>query len=112
MIIMVQMRCFILIYLSHLIYWNDLTPSAGIPVTSSWAAASLSDAINEKIIYLFGRISRDLVTKEDYFMSIINSFKLNSLKWDVPVVKGKVPDRRRQMSSVRHLSFDNRHIPL
>src|SRR4051812_47340751 len=27
--------------------WNDLTPSAGIPFKSSWAAASLSDINNE-----------------------------------------------------------------
>src|ERR1051326_7348309 len=39
--------------------WNDLTPSAGIPFKSSWAAASLSDINNEKTIYLFGGINRD-----------------------------------------------------
>ena len=48
--------------------WNDLTPSAGIPFKSSWAAASLSDINNEKTIYLFGGINRDLVTSEDNFV--------------------------------------------
>src|SRR5215204_4234388 len=54
--------------------WNDLTPSAGIPFKSSWAAASLSNINNEKNIYLFGGITQDLVTNEDNFVSIIYSF--------------------------------------
>jgi N-acetylneuraminic acid mutarotase len=81
--------------------WNDLTSSAGIPFKSIWAAASLSNINNEKIIYLFGGVSRNLNNvEEDYFVSNIYSFNLNSLKCDIPNAKGKVPERRRQISSV------------
>jgi N-acetylneuraminic acid mutarotase len=80
--------------------WNDLTPSAGLPFRSSWATASLSNINNEQTIYLFGGATQDIATNDDYFVSIIYSFNLNSLKWDVPAVKGTQPERRRAMRSV------------
>jgi N-acetylneuraminic acid mutarotase len=80
--------------------WNDLTSSAGIPFKSSWATTSLSNINNEQTIYLFGGINRDLVTSEDNFVSMVHSFNLNSLKWNIPTVKGMQPERRRQMNSV------------
>ena len=81
--------------------WNDLTSSAGIPFKSSWATTSLSNINNEQTIYLFGGINRDLVTSEDNFVSMVHSFNLNSLKWNVPTIKGMQPERRRQLSSRR-----------
>src|SRR5436190_4191752 len=66
--------------------WNDLTQSAGIPFKSSWATASLSDINNEQTIYLFGGRNLDLVTSEDNFVSMVHSFNLNSLKWNIPIV--------------------------
>jgi N-acetylneuraminic acid mutarotase len=80
--------------------WNDLTQSARIPFKSSWATASLSNVNNEQTIYLFGGIAQDLVTSENNVASMVYSFNLNSLKWNVPTVKGMQPERRRDMRSV------------
>src|ERR1043166_9426563 len=80
--------------------WNDLTLSAGIPFKSSWATASLSDINNEQTIYLFGGINLDLVTSQNNVVSMVHSFNVNSLKWNVPNVKGMQPERRREITSV------------
>jgi N-acetylneuraminic acid mutarotase len=80
--------------------WNDLTQSVGMPFKTLWATASLSNINNEQTIYFFGGITKDIATDENKFMSIIYSFNLSSLMWDVPTIKGMQPERRRQMSSV------------
>jgi len=80
--------------------WNDITPNAGIPFRSCWGTASLSNINNEQTIYLFGGATNDIATNEDNFMSIIYSFNLSSLTWNIPTVKGMQPERRRQISSV------------
>src|SRR3954454_13619442 len=81
--------------------WNDLTPNAGMPFKSCYGTVSLSNINNEQTIYLFGGITYDLVTNEDNFRSLIYSFNLNSLlTWDMPAVKGKIPERRKQINSV------------
>jgi hypothetical protein len=51
--------------------WNDLTPSAGMPFRSSYAAVSLSKINNEQTIYLFGGITQDINTNEDNFVSMV-----------------------------------------
>jgi N-acetylneuraminic acid mutarotase len=80
--------------------WNDITPNAGIPFRSCWGTASLSNINNEQTIYLFGGATNDIATNEDNFMSIIYSFNLSSLTWNIPTVRGMQPERRRQISSV------------
>ena len=80
--------------------WNDLIPNAGIPFKSCWGTVSLSDINNEQTIYLFGGVNEDIITNTDNFKSIIHSFKLNSLSWNIPTVNGIPPERRREMNSV------------
>src|SRR6266498_3261622 len=78
--------------------WIDLTQDAGIPFKSCWETISLND--KEQTIYLFGGIMKDLTTNTDAFTSNVHSFNLNSLKWDVPDIKGVAPKRRRNIKSV------------
>jgi N-acetylneuraminic acid mutarotase len=81
--------------------WNDLTPNSGMPFKGCWGTVSLlSDINNEQTIYLFGGITDDIATNNDKFVSMIYSFNLNSLKWNIPTVKGMQPERRRQVNSV------------
>jgi len=78
--------------------WIDLTQDAGIPFKSCWETISLND--KEQTIYLFGGIMKDLTTNTDAFTSNVHSFNLNSLKWDVPDIKGVALKRRRNIKSV------------
>jgi hypothetical protein len=80
--------------------WNDLTPRAGIPFKSYWGTASLSDINNEQTIYLIGGQTNSINTNVDNFVSMVHSFNLNSLTWNIPTVKGKLPERRREINSV------------
>jgi N-acetylneuraminic acid mutarotase len=80
--------------------WTDLTPNAGIPFRSCFGSVSLNKINNEQTIFLFGGITLDIATNNDYFPSIIYSLNLNSLKWNTPAVKGNPPARRKETKSI------------
>src|SRR5205807_1116091 len=76
--------------------WNDLTVNGGMPIRNCWGAASLSDANNEQNIYLFGGITDDIITNNDSFKSLVYQFNIKSGRWEIPIIKGKAPERRRE----------------
>ncbi|CAI2179926.1 12942_t:CDS:2, partial [Funneliformis geosporum] len=77
--------------------WIDLTLNSRIPFKSCWGTVSPND--KEQIIYLFGGIMFN-ATDQDFFVSVVHSFNLNSLSWNIPNVKGITPKRRRNIQSV------------
>ncbi|CAI2161832.1 5003_t:CDS:1, partial [Funneliformis geosporum] len=53
----------------------------------------------EQSIYLLGGLMRNPLNQDDY-KSFFHSFNLNSLKWNVPNVKGTLPERQISMKGV------------
>ena len=79
--------------------WVDLTQAA-IPFKSSFATVSLIDNNDNPTIYLFGGYMNDPVSNNDSFVSFIHTFNPQTLKWDIPTTKGKIPMRRRGIEAV------------
>ncbi|CAI2163846.1 4819_t:CDS:2 [Funneliformis geosporum] len=77
--------------------WVDLTQNAEIPFKSCWATVSLN--AKEQIIYLFGGFM-DNSTDQDAFVSSIYTFGFNTLRWNIPNIRGILPERRRKMKSI------------
>jgi hypothetical protein len=82
--------------------WNDLTlnvklsfKGGGPNYKNGWGTVSFSDINNEETIYLFGGI-----TNSPKLPSTIHSLNLNTLTWNLPITKGKLPERRLQINSV------------
>ena len=74
--------------------WTDLTASAKIPFGSEWGTVSLIDNNNDPIVYLFGGVMRDPISNEDTFNSNVHTFNVKTLKWDIPYINSKAPERR------------------
>src|ERR1043165_5317311 len=80
--------------------WNDLTVNGGIPIKSCFGTASLSSTSGEQNIYLFGGETLDIITNEDSFKSLVYKFNLISGQWEIPTIKGKMPERRMEIKAV------------
>ncbi|CAI2170237.1 8570_t:CDS:2 [Funneliformis geosporum] len=70
--------------------------SSPIPVRNSWTTTTLAN----DSIYLFGGIMRDVEDSEITLSSFTYRFNTNSEQWDVPVIKGIEPAKRRNMKAV------------
>ncbi|CAI2197946.1 19760_t:CDS:1, partial [Funneliformis geosporum] len=79
--------------------WTDLTLNSGIGFKSCWAAAAFTNNDNYSTIYLIAGIMRDQ-NQVDAFTSLVYAFNLRSGQWNIPVMKGKIPDRRREFQAV------------
>src|SRR6266498_1957429 len=81
----------------------DITATEGIPFKSCWGTFLLSEINNEQTIYLFGGYTYDMVTNNDSFTSLVytfNSINSKSRKWIIPIITGKVPQRRARMQGI------------
>ncbi|GBC05234.1 hypothetical protein RclHR1_06110008 [Rhizophagus clarus] len=87
--------------------WVDLTIHAKMPFGGAMNTVSLVTINDEPIVYLFGGIMRDPITYKDLFVSNVHTFNPKTLEWKIPSIKGKEPERRR---NIRGASDDNGRI--
>ncbi|CAI2168662.1 18854_t:CDS:2, partial [Funneliformis geosporum] len=81
--------------------WVDLTSSAAIPFGSSAAAVSLSGTKDNPNIYLIGGLMN--YSSVNSPKSLLHSFNTQTLKWDIPDIKGKVPKARMLMKAIVYI---------
>ncbi|CAI2185079.1 17415_t:CDS:2 [Funneliformis geosporum] len=79
--------------------WTDLTLYSGIGFKSCYASTVLININNNPTIYLTGGIMRNQ-NNEDSFISLVYEFNLKLGQWIMPVMKGNVPARRRDIQAV------------
>ncbi|CAG8653113.1 14863_t:CDS:2, partial [Racocetra fulgida] len=77
--------------------WNLSTP---MPIGAAFSSASFIYNGN-RTIYLFGGNMFNPVTHNESYQSFIYAFNLQTLKWDIPITKGKIPSRLTQFGAVK-----------
>ncbi|CAI2182423.1 19557_t:CDS:2 [Funneliformis geosporum] len=79
--------------------WKDMSATSAIPFRSAFATTASTNNDNNPIIYLIGGLTRDQ-NNVDTFISLIHAFNPKSKKWNTPIIKGKEPERRRNIQAV------------
>ena len=79
--------------------WTDLTTTAGIPFKSSWASVAINKDDNPTV-YLIGGIMRYEENVNVTNTPLVYTFDPKSMQWNIPVIKGKEPERRRNMRAI------------
>ncbi|RGB21837.1 hypothetical protein C1646_678271 [Rhizophagus diaphanus] len=77
--------------------WVDLTIHVKMPFGGAMNTVSLVTINDEPIVYLFGGVMLDPITGEDLFVSNTHTFNPGTLEWKIPSIKGKEPERRRNI---------------
>ncbi|CAI2174419.1 12457_t:CDS:1 [Funneliformis geosporum] len=85
--------------------WTDLTINSGIGFKSAFAAIALN---NDNHIYLIGGTMQNQ-NNEDSFTSLVHKFNPKSGQWEVPIIAGKEPARRRFIKAVAD-NFGNIYV--
>jgi N-acetylneuraminic acid mutarotase len=80
--------------------WVDLTIHTKMPFGSAMNTVSLVTINDELIAYFFGGIMQDPITGKDLFVSNTHTFNPKTLEWKIPSIKGKEPERRRNIRGV------------
>ncbi|CAG8533483.1 2588_t:CDS:2, partial [Acaulospora colombiana] len=76
--------------------WIDLTTTANIPERICWQVNG--GGVNSSIVYLFGGITQDNLTKKVISDTLVFAFDTKTQKWTEPSITGTPPNRRRELS--------------
>ncbi|CAG8564038.1 6213_t:CDS:2 [Acaulospora morrowiae] len=76
--------------------WTDLTKTAGIPERICWQVSG--GGVNNSIVYLFGGITQNNLTKEVISDTLVFAFDTKTQQWTKPSISDTPPERRRELS--------------